>query len=104
LEKEDYNVLTSLTIAKAIARKQKHDYFVLVVVDALTRKSVEKMRNVLKRSGVKYKNIRGMKDEQSVFLRLADAMAGLVRDYTEGKPYTKKFFDELCLRGFIEEV
>jgi hypothetical protein len=33
-----------------------------------------------------------MKDEQSVFLRLADSMAGFIRDSIEEKPYAKKVF------------
>lgn len=45
-----------------------------------------------------------MKDEQSVFLRLADSMAGFVRDYIEQKPYAKKFFDRLEKQAMLQEA
>jgi hypothetical protein len=99
-----YNFFTSLTVAKAVKKRAPDDYFVSVIVDALTKKDAEKMRIVFKDLKVKYKNIRGMKDEQSVFLRLADALAGFVRDYMEGDKYTKDFFELLKERGMIQEV
>ena len=49
---------------------------------------MEKVRVELKKLTVHYSKIRGMKDEQSVFLRLADAIAGFIRDCTEKQHYT----------------
>lgn len=58
----------------------------------------------MKKLKIRYKTIRGMKDEQSVFLRLADSMAGFVRDYIEQKPYAKKFFDRLEKQAMLQEA
>ena len=64
-----------------------------VIVDGLTKKNAENIRKELKRLKIKYKNIRGMKDEQTVFIRLADYIAGFIRDYVKDRSYTKEFFN-----------
>jgi Protein of unknown function (DUF3800) len=99
-----YEPLTSLSIAKVIQAKGEDNCSVTIVVDALTRKGIEKMRHELKRLHVKYDNIVGLKDEQSAFLRLADCFAGFIRDYIEGQNYTKKLFLALEKRGIVTEV
>jgi len=99
-----YEQLTSISIAKAIQAKGEFDCSVTVIVDALTKKGIEKMRCELKRLQVKYDKIAGLKDEQNAFLRLADSFAGFIRDYLEGHPYTKDLFLLLKRRGIIAEV
>lgn len=73
-----YLYLVAVSIAKAIEAKCENNYAVKVIVDALNDKDIEKMRKYLKQLKVKYDLIRGMKDEQTVFLRLADSIAGLL--------------------------
>jgi hypothetical protein len=80
-ETKKYNYYTALTISKVVNVSVSGDYFVTVVIDGLNKKEADLMRINLRGLGVKYKTIRGMRDEQSVFLRLADALAGFVRDY-----------------------
>jgi hypothetical protein len=80
------------------------DYFVSVIIDGLTKKDTEKVRIILKDMKIKYKNIRGMKDEQNIFLRLADALAGFIRDYLEGDKYAQVFFDDFVKSGLLQEV
>jgi hypothetical protein len=99
-----YNKMTALTISKALDDRENDDYFAFIVIDGLSKTDMEKMRIDIKSLGVKYRNIRGMKDEQSAFLRLADAMAGFVRDYLEGENYTKSFFEMFERREIIKEV
>ncbi|SRR6266571_127379 len=99
-----YNYLTSTTIAKSVQAVTKEDCFVLIVVDGINKKEMEKMRSDMKGLGIKYRHIRGMKDEQSVYLRLADSIAGFVRDYLEGDKYAQLFFEQFVKRGFLQEV
>jgi|SRR2546421_2772948 len=99
-----YNYSTALTVSKVVNGSVSGDYFVTVVIDGLNKKEADLMRINLRNLGVKYKTIRGMKDEQSVFLRLADALAGFVRDYLEGESYTKKIFADVERRKLIKEV
>ena len=75
---KEYSKLTSFTIAKAVLAKESTNYTVTVIIDGLNNKERDVVREELKKLKIKYRKIRGMKDEQSVFLRLADAMAGSI--------------------------
>ncbi|MBM3209165.1 DUF3800 domain-containing protein [Candidatus Shapirobacteria bacterium] len=103
-ESRDYTPLVSLTIAKAITARQSRDYTVKIVIDGLSRREMEKVRKDLKKLAIRYKKIRGMKDEQSVFIRLADAMAGFLRDYTERQKYAGLLAEKLKEAKIIAEV
>ena len=104
-ETKTYTQLTALTVAKAIFTKTKDiNYSVVVIVDGLTKKDTEKIRKELKKLNVKYNNIRGMKDEQSAFLRLADYIAGLLRDNIEKQSYATKLLSLLEKKKIIFEV
>lgn len=99
-----YTHLTSLSVAKAVLAKGETNYTVTVIIDGLTRTDTEKVRHDLKQLKVKYDNIRGMKDEQSVFLRLADCFAGFIRDYVEKQPYAQELFSRLRRREIVMEA
>lgn len=99
-----YEQLTSLSVVRAMQTRGEDDYSVTVIVDALTKKGIEKMRRVLKLNQVQYDKIVGQKDEQSPFLRLADCFAGFIRDYVEGERYAKELFLLLEQRRIITEV
>ena len=99
-----YLYMTAVSIARAIEKSEKGDYSVKVVVDALNDKDIDKLRRYLKQLKVKYDSVRGMKDEQSAFLRLADALAGFVRDSIEDQPYTGRLFTLLKEKGIVSEV
>lgn len=104
-ETKTYTHLTALSVAKAIFAKQKTDsYSASVIIDGLTKKDTEKIRSELKKLKIKYDNIRGMKDEQSAFLRLADSIAGLLRDAIENQSYATNLIRLLKKREFIIEV
>lgn len=98
---KEYLHLTSLSVAKAVLAKGEKEYEVNVIVDGLTKKDTQKMRRDLKQLQIKYNKIRGMKDEQSAFLRLADCFAGFIRDYIEKRPYALDLFPVLQKRGVI---
>ncbi len=98
-----YTHLTSLSVAKAVFAKEENNYSVTVIIDGLTKKDTEKVRTDLRKLKVKYDNIRGMKDEQSVFLRLADCFAGFIRDYIEKQPYAQELFKKLKEKDIVIE-
>jgi len=102
--KETYTYLTSLSVAKAVVAKGESDYAVTVIIDGLTKKDTEKVRRDLKLLKVKYDNIRGMTDEQSVFLRLADCFAGFIRDYVEQQAYADELFKNLKNKRIVVEA
>lgn len=99
-----FSSLTSLTIAKAILAKENKEYTATVIIDGLNDKERERVGNDLKKLKIKYRKIRGMKDEKSIFLRLADAMAGFLREVKEKEPYTKELTKRLLKEGIVTET
>lgn len=103
---KEYSKLTSFTIAKAVLAKESnnYNYTVTVIIDGLNDKERDVVREELKKLKIKYRKIRGMKDEQSIFLRLSDAMAGFLREVYEGEEYTKQFIKRFGKAGIVTEA
>ena len=100
----EFSKLTSLTIAKAVLSQATKHYEVTIVIDGLNDREREVVTRELKGLKIKYRKIRGMKDEQSVFLRLADAMAGFLRDIREKQTYTMKLGDYFVKKMIVREI
>ena len=106
-ETKEYTTLTALTIAKAVlarTERSEEDYQANIIVDALSRSDAQKVRNQLKLLRIHYRVIKGLKDEQSALLRLADSMAGFLRDCQEGKAYTGPHLKRLKRAALVIEV
>ena len=101
---KEYSKLTSLTIAKAVLMKENRDYSVTIIIDGLNDKERAVVRDELKKLKINYRKIRGMKDGQSVFLRLSDSMAGLLRDMIEGKKYAQNIMKKLITTKIVTET
>lgn len=84
-----YTPLVALSIAKAILAKCKN-CATYIIIDGLNDRDREIIRRELKRLKIKYKKIRGLKDEQNIFLRLAHLFANFIRDYKEKQKYAVK--------------
>jgi hypothetical protein len=54
--------------------------------------------------GIKRRKVKGLRDESSAYIRLADALAGFFRDYEEGESYTKGLFQLLSTKAFIKKL
>ena len=106
-ETKEYTTLTALTVAKAVLAKtdrSEEDYQANVIIDALSRSDAQKVRHQLKLLKIHYRVIKGLKDEQSALLRLADSMAGFLRDCQEGKIYTGPHLKRLERAALVIEV
>lgn len=81
-----YIELTSFATAKAILKKSGgDDYKVTVFVDGFKKKEIEVFSRGLRDLRIKTRKIRGVKkDENNAFIRLVDAICGLVRDKEDG--------------------
>lgn len=101
---KEYSKLTSFTIAKAVLAKESKNYTVTVIIDGLNDKERDVVREELKKLKIKYRKIRGMKDEQSIFLRLSDAMAGFLREVYEGEEYTKQLIKRFEKASIVTEA
>ena len=103
-ESKTYFDLTILTTAKAIFQKAEEPYEATVLVDGLKRAERHRFGAGLRRLNVRVRKVRGVRDQGDVFIRLADAVAGFVRDFLEGDPRTKELYKKAIAKGIIEEV
>jgi hypothetical protein len=101
---KEYSGLTALSIAKAVLAKRADKAVVTVIIDGLNDRERGIIRSELKKLKIRYKRVRGMRDEQSVFLRLADAMAGFLRDASEEEAYTRSLIVDFRKQGIITEA
>ncbi|MFH1938376.1 MAG: hypothetical protein ABIJ60_02470 [Patescibacteria group bacterium] len=102
-----YTPLVALAVGKAIIYKVKNikNYSVNIIIDGLNKVDKEVVRKELKSLNIKYRKIKtNLKDEQDVFLRLVDAMAGFIRDYLEKEKYAVELFKEHNLTRFFMQI
>jgi hypothetical protein len=83
--------LNAIASSIDIARQQKK-YKAAIFIDGLSRPSWRKTGSELRKRGILTEKIRGVEDESHALIRLADAVAGLVREQVEGREFAK----ELC--------
>jgi hypothetical protein len=83
----DYDTATIDAIAAAVRwSKPGRNYTSLIYVDALSKTKRQEYGVRLRRLGLRVRQIRGIaRDESNALTRLADAVAGFVRDALEGK-------------------
>jgi hypothetical protein len=78
-----YNDLTAVVITRALNVYAQSvvitNFSATVIIDGLNDASRHKTSKILRRSGIRGK-VRGIKDESSAFIRLADTVTGLARD------------------------
>jgi len=99
-----YIDLTILTVAKAILQRAKKDYKATIFVDGLNKKGIRQFSVGLRKLKIHVRKIRGTRDESEPLIRLADAIAGFLRDYIEGQSYAKKFYRQISKKKIIEEI
>ena len=92
------------TLTQAILSKGRKNYQTTVIIDGLNKKEEERVSKKLKTPRIKYRKIRGARDESSPLIRLADSLAGFFRDCKEKQPYTKDLYRLMVKRGFVKEI
>jgi hypothetical protein len=98
-----YFDLTVETTARAIHHKNK-EALATVVVDGLRGRDVNRFKTRLRGSGVNVRKVRGARDESEPIVRLADAVAGFVRDFLEGQAYAAKLYEKAIRDGIFCEL
>jgi hypothetical protein len=102
---KEYVDLTVYTTAKAIlAKAAQGEYRATVTVDGLSGVEIRRFIKGLRQLNIKVNKVRGARDESDPIIRLADAIAGFVRDYIEGKPYAQDLYKQAVANGIITEV
>ena len=83
----DYDKATVEAIANAVQwQKPGGKYTTLIYVDGLSKTKRQEYGVRLRRRGLPVRQVRGIRrDESNALIRLADTLAGFVRDGLEGK-------------------
>ena len=100
-ESRAYFDLTVETVAKALHHKGQASQSVTVVVDGLRGRDINRFKTSLRHRQVNVRKVRGVRDESEPIIRLADAIAGFVRDYLEGQSYALKLYEKAIKEGLL---
>lgn len=100
----DYLDCTIEAIVQGIAKQAIPDYKVTVVIDSLGKREGKTIGTRLRRRGIRVEKVRGVPHRSDEFIRLADAMAGFVRDYLEGKHYANNLYQQAMQSSAIVQL
>ncbi len=106
-ETTDYDRITIKAIAETIHRHERsQSYSAFVYVDGLGKTKQREYSRGLRGLGIRVRKVRGIaKDENNALTRLADAIAGFVRDVLEGESdELRLLYLEALRRGMMIEV
>lgn len=108
LQSTRYFDLTALDIDRAVrsyaASKHLSDFKVTIMVDGLNATEQQHLKKRLTRYGLKSAPVKGVKDEQSALVRLADAVAGIVRESYQGDPVFEHILDRLLKQKIVSKL
>jgi hypothetical protein len=98
--------MTSFATAKSILKKSMDEkYKATIFVDGFKKKEISIFSRGLKDLRIRIRKIRGVKkDENNAFIRLVDAICGLVRDMNENQEWAKKTIEKLKKEKIIQEL
>jgi hypothetical protein len=103
-----YEIETIQTIGRAILAYAQHkemaDYKATVVIDGLPRSQQGPIGKQLRSLGIRTKTVRGERDEANPAIRLADAVAGLLRQAHDGDKHFAAVKKDLEQRGIIQKL
>lgn len=75
-----------------------------VFIDALGRAQRKVVGAALRSRGIRVEKVRGLRDEADEFIRVADALAGFVRDALEGQEPWKGLYEQALRRGVLKRI
>ena len=98
---KDYDALTVETIGRAIGRVTVPKLKTRVYVDALSKAKRREYAQLLRQKGIQTDEVRGIeRDESNALIRLADAIAGFVRDALETEDgEERKLYEQALKKG-----
>jgi hypothetical protein len=100
-----YIELTAFATAKAILKKSNSNYKVTIFVDGLKRKEIKIFTQGIRDLKIRTKKIRGIKkDENNPFIRLVDAVCGMVRDANQDNEWAEEILVKLKSKSILKEL
>lgn len=101
---QTYVDLTILSTAKALNAAAHGLFEATIFVDGLARTERHRFAAGLRKLRIAVRKVRGARDESDEFVRLADAIAGFVRDAREGDETLRSILEKAMRAGVLREV
>lgn len=100
----DYVSLTVQATASAIVSNSIELYKATIVVDGLRKSERQSFGSQLRKYGVRTEKVRGITEQANIFIRLADALCGYLRDALTGREEFRRSVDRAIKQGYLVEV
>jgi len=91
-------------IVRGIIRTAPREYRAVILIDGLGRHERRIVGRGLRVRHIRTEKIRGLRDESDEFIRVADAVAGFIRDALEGQAYAKAVYAKALQEKLIEPL
>ena len=103
-DSQAYVDLSILSTAKALNSAVHGSYEATIFVDGLGRTERHRFAAGLRKLRISVRKVRGARDDSDEFIRLADAVAGFVRDALEGNENLARLLNEARQNDVIREA
>jgi len=101
-DSKKYLSLIAYATAHAILKKAKSPYRASIFMDGFTKQEIEKLEHRLKELQIRRRKVRGVRrEENNAFIRLVDALCGLVRDASDGNQWSKDILKRLQKKNLL---
>ena len=99
-----YLDITISTIASAIDLSKHQNTKAVILIDGLQKSQVKSVSTRLRRVGLSIEKVRGVKkDENNIFIRLADSFAGFIRENVQNYQH-KELLKKLTEKRIITNI
>lgn len=99
-----YKDLTVLSVVKAVKHKKFTNNKATILIDGLNKHEIMWFSKEIRKQGLKTDKVRGIKDENSAIIRLADSICGFVFEAKSGNKEANKLLSKEIKRKTIKEV
>lgn len=101
---KEYTRLTIATTANAILEIAEEEYEATVIIDGLNKTERVTVAAGLRKQHIHVRKVRGVADESDALIRLADAMAGFIRDCLEEDADLLPLYERAMRQKIIREL
>jgi hypothetical protein len=101
---KEYADLTVLTTAKAILAVATPPYEATISIDGLAKAQRHAVARGLRTLHIQVHKVRGLSDEADALIRLADAVAGCIRDCLEGNQELTPLYEQALRTKIIQDL
>lgn len=103
-----YQELTTLVVAKAINRYLEKgnikQYMATILIDGLNKTQEKKISKSLRDLGIRTRKVKGIRDETNAIIRLADSLAGMIREVDNSNAKHKDFKKLVIKKDIFNEL